>query len=120
MSSTGKGMLGEKTAAAYMKNRGFRIVTQNYRAPRGEIDLIATFGDLLCFIEVKTWDSYPVESIEQSIDRKKQRKIISAARYFLATNHQFNEMAVRFDVIILSKQRKDIKHIMNAFVSENG
>ncbi|OHA60159.1 MAG: hypothetical protein A2589_00580 [Candidatus Vogelbacteria bacterium RIFOXYD1_FULL_46_19] len=48
------GALGEQVAAKYLKQAGFKVVAQNYRKPWGEIDLVATKGGNLHFVEVKT------------------------------------------------------------------
>ena len=48
------GALGEQVAAKYLKQAGFKVVAQNYQKPWGEIDLVATKGGNLHFVEVKT------------------------------------------------------------------
>ena len=45
---------GEALAVAHLKARGYEILERNYRAVRGEIDLIAQDGDFIVFVEVKT------------------------------------------------------------------
>jgi Holliday junction resolvase-like predicted endonuclease len=47
---------GETEAYLYLRDRGYRIVAKNFRAPhnRGEIDLIGWDHGALCFVEVKT------------------------------------------------------------------
>ncbi|MFO0704072.1 MAG: YraN family protein, partial [Patescibacteria group bacterium] len=37
--STGK--LGEKIACIYLQQKGYKIITQNFRCKTGEIDIIA-------------------------------------------------------------------------------
>ena len=41
--------IGESLAAKHLKARGYRILAQNYRARRGEIDLIARDGGIYRF-----------------------------------------------------------------------
>jgi putative endonuclease len=53
------GRLGEDLAAAHLRRRGFRILDRNVRGPGGEIDLIATDGRVLAFVEVKTTRARP-------------------------------------------------------------
>ena len=48
------GKIGEDIASNYLKNKGFSIVTRNYRKKYGEIDIIAYKVRKLHFIEVKT------------------------------------------------------------------
>ena len=41
-------------ALEHLRARGFTLLARNYRTRRGEIDLIASEGDTLVFLEVKT------------------------------------------------------------------
>ena len=49
-----KGELGEDFTADYLVKNGYDIITRNYRKPCGEIDIVASKGDILVFVEVKT------------------------------------------------------------------
>ncbi|MDE2021465.1 MAG: YraN family protein [Patescibacteria group bacterium] len=48
------GTLGEKTAAEYLRRRGFRVADRNVTRKIGEIDVVAEKADLLHIVEVKT------------------------------------------------------------------
>jgi putative endonuclease len=48
------GRLGEQLAAEHLERLGYAIVARNHRTRHGEIDLIATEGGALIFVEVKT------------------------------------------------------------------
>ncbi len=48
------GRRGEELAAAHLVRRGFRILDRNVRGRYGEIDLVASDGAVLAFVEVKT------------------------------------------------------------------
>ena len=48
------GEQGERTAARYLKRRGYRIVASRQRMRYGEIDLVAVEKRTIVFIEVKT------------------------------------------------------------------
>ncbi len=48
------GALGERIAALYASRHGMRVVDKNVSRKTGELDLIASEGDTLHFIEVKT------------------------------------------------------------------
>ena len=53
MSSKDTGRRAEVAAKEYLEMRGFKILEQNWRRPRCEIDIIASKDDILHFVEVK-------------------------------------------------------------------
>jgi putative endonuclease len=86
------GQLGEKYAAAYLEQVGFRLVAANFTVPVGrnrqhaiisaELDLIAYDGPTLCFVEVKTRASDWFATPEVNVDKRKRRQIARAAREY--------------------------------------
>ena len=48
------GQMGEIAAARYLRDNGYSIVCANFRAKTGEIDLVASKGNVIAFCEVKT------------------------------------------------------------------
>ena len=53
MSSTETGRKAEAAARMYLEMRGFKIIEQNWRRPRCEIDIVALKDNVLHFVEVK-------------------------------------------------------------------
>jgi putative endonuclease len=98
---TGKGRAGEQYAAKVLEEAGMCILASNFRSPLGEVDLIARDGDVIVFVEVKTWAARGIADLEYGISREKQRRIIETAKYFLAVHREYNEMAIRFDVVFI-------------------
>ena len=78
------GRWGEKIAAEFLVQRGYKIIAQNFRTPYGEIDVIAQQGDTTIFIEVKTRTSNTMGLPEESITPRKRQHMISAAEYYAA------------------------------------
>ena len=109
-----KGRAGEDSAVLFLKSKGMKIIYRNFRHRGGEVDIIALEGEILVFIEVKTWVSYGIEALEHGIDEKKQRRIIETAKYFLSVHREYRYMAVRFDVVFISSH--EITHLASAFV----
>ena len=118
------GNLGERAAARYLRLHGYRIVKTNYTAADAEVDIIAKGRGTLAFIEVKTRNIKSLGRFEarpaSALTPEKQRKIIKAARCFLA--RYSDECRIRFDVIEVyledSKRGtkvKEIKHLTDAF-----
>lgn len=71
--------------------------------------------DVLVFVEVKTFDCFGLEGLEQAVNRRKQNKIMDVARYFLMLNPQYHSFFQRFDVLLLSEDREVPHHLENAF-----
>ncbi|HET7320381.1 MAG TPA: YraN family protein [Candidatus Saccharimonadales bacterium] len=53
MNSTRTGHKAEEAAKVYLEMRGYKVVEQNYRRSRCEIDIVAQKGDIMHFVEVK-------------------------------------------------------------------
>jgi putative endonuclease len=53
MSTTEIGRKAENAARAYLEMRGFKILEQNWRRPRCEIDIIAMKENVVHLVEVK-------------------------------------------------------------------
>jgi putative endonuclease len=111
-----RGTAGEQQAADALEKAGWQIVARNVRSPRGEVDIVALDGEVLVFIEVKTWSAYGPEALQYGVDAKKQRRIIETAKYFLASHREYNEMAVRFDVVFIEPQ--GIRFLKSAFMEQ--
>ncbi len=118
-SSHDRGRLGEERAATYLSAKGYKILERNFRTRWGEVDIVCETGREIVFVEVKSWRSLDHRALEQAIDRRKQRRIVGAARSYLhdrsATLH---EMSVRFDVIFVPADTGRVRHIRGAFDSE--
>jgi putative endonuclease len=97
------GHRAEERAEEYLRERGLRIVARNYRTRMGEIDLIATEGDALVFVEVRLRSSERFGGAAASVDERKQRRVVAAARHYLSTLRV--EPPCRFDVVTLDGVR---------------
>ena len=107
------GKKGEEMAAAFLMNKGFDIVSRNYRHKKAEIDIIARKEDWLIFFEVKTRSSAAFGEPEAFVDNKKARMIFSAAEEFIFTNNWQGH--VRFDVISVKLGKETvIEHFEDA------
>jgi putative endonuclease len=108
------GQLGEDIAAEYLQQKGYKILTRNYRCGRVELDIICEVNNEIVFVEVKTRTSDVMAYPEQAVGKSKQRNIRLAAENFLEEN-QITRSA-RFDIIAVVKGTKfEIEHIEDAF-----
>jgi len=111
---------GEKRALIFLVEQGFNILERNYRSKVGEIDIIAGRKNLIAFIEVKTRQSSRFGNPEEAVNRKKMRKIIKTAKYYLLVNNLYDKSDVRFDVLSIKEYKQDveIEYFENAFREE--
>lgn len=111
-----KGNTGEKLAAKFLKSSGYKILHTNYTTQIGEIDIIATNGEYLVFVEVKSRFSNDFGYPSESVTYHKRNKINQTASQYIKQYMYFN-VPIRFDVIEVYLQEKRINHIENAFDS---
>jgi len=100
----------------YLKEKGFEILSTNYRYGHKEIDIIAKDRNNIVFVEVKTGKSKSFGPPQGWVDLKKQKKLAQVATAFLQ-KHQFPGYDFRFDVIAIdtSSGKEIVEHIQNAF-----
>lgn len=112
------GNRGERAAARYLREQGFRILAQGYRTPLGEIDLIAIEGDCVVFVEVKTRRTCDAGDPVEAVDRAKQTQLTRLALAFLK-QQGWLERRARFDVIAIlwpeDGAEPELRHYRNAF-----
>ena len=113
------GAQGEARAADFLQQRGYRITERNVRIGGVEIDLIATRGAVVAFVEVKTRRTTRFGPPELAVDRSKQARMIRAAAAWLR-RHRGNVRRVRFDVVACRPPRGTpgewrIEHLPGAF-----
>ena len=65
------GDMGEALAQKYLKRRFWRIVSTNYKALCGEIDIIGYRFGVLVFFEVKTRSNQSYGTPASAVDNKK-------------------------------------------------
>ncbi|MDE0552858.1 MAG: YraN family protein [Candidatus Poribacteria bacterium] len=110
--------IGEALAVAHFKARGCKILAQNYRVGRGEIDLIVKDGQFIVFVEVKTRRSLKFGLPQEAVTRQKQKQISKIALGYLQAENLW-DAPCRFDVIgiHLSYQSEllNLEHIKSAF-----
>lgn len=110
------GQWGESVAKDYLIKSGLKIVQQNWRYKRAEIDLIALDNQILVFIEVKTRAYKDFGLPEEMVNKRKQRLVIDAAlAYMRSIGHEWE---IRFDIISVlgtPGSTPEISHFRDAF-----
>ena len=101
------GKFGEDMAAKYLELQGYCIQCRNFRCRAGEIDLVASKGGTLHFIEVKTRRGDLFGTPEESVTKMKQAHMRQAVQRYLSLipesgrsrKPQMDVIAIRIDHI---------------------
>lgn len=96
------GHAAEALALAYLQQQGLICIRQNFHSRYGEIDLVMLdCQHCLCFVEVRARKNNGYVTALESVDRRKQRKTILAAQWFLQRYPDYANFECRFDVIAI-------------------
>lgn len=109
------GKMGEKIAKEYLIENGYEILRINCRCKFGEVDIVATNGNKISFVEVKTRTNIKYGTPAEAITYEKQKHMYKVAMWFLKIN-KIDDVDVSIDVIevYLSKNESKVQHIQNA------
>jgi putative endonuclease len=102
-----RGEAAEAYAEAFLKQQGLITRHKNNRCKLGEIDLIMTQGKNLVFVEVRLRNNRHFSSAAESVDYRKQKKIIRTAQHFLLKMNLLDKVPCRFDVIAFNSSRPE-------------
>ena len=113
------GRWGEGVAADDLRRRGWSILHTNYRCRGGEIDIIASKGGVLAFVEVKLRKTSGFAPARAFVTAEKQRKLRLTAELYLSEHP--TALQPRFDVAEvyapegLATRMPEIHYYPNAF-----
>lgn len=108
---------GERTAAVFLRKKGYRILARQSRSFIGEIDLIAMDGERIVFVEVKTRASHVAGHPSEAVTPAKQRQLTRAALVWLK-RRRLLDRPCRFDVVAITWAEgttPKIDHYIHAF-----
>ncbi len=94
------GKEGEEMAARWLVANGYELLHRNWRYSHYEIDIIALKNNKLHFIEIKTRRHSPLGHPEDSVTRKKFKRLQKAADEFLFLNpgHKW----IQYDILAIT------------------
>lgn len=106
---------GERTAINFLLHCGYTIRKRNYRYGRNEIDIIAEHEGLLVFVEVKQRNTAYFGFPEESVDWRKQRRIMKAAQEYIYRIDWRGD--VRYDIIAIltAGGELELEHFKDVF-----
>lgn len=112
-----RGNLGEAAAKKYLRKKGLKFLTANFKSKRGEIDLVFRDRDCLVFVEVKTRSSEEWVRPAASVDFDKRRKLSLCGLDYvrLLRNPQIKFRFDIVEVLLLDGEVSEVRHLPNTF-----
>ena len=109
------GREGENIATNFLIQKGYEIITRNWRYGPKEIDIVARDGDTMVFVEVKTRSTLAFELPQEAVTKKKMRNLVEAADAYMIQNNI--DLEGRFDIVgvLNGTPPKVIEHIVGAW-----
>lgn len=94
-----RGRWAERYAALWLRLKGYSILARRVKLPVGEVDLIASRGGLLAFIEVKQRST--LKNAQNAVTEASWRRISQAAEAWSARNKRHQMEDWRYDLIAI-------------------
>jgi putative endonuclease len=111
-----RGLAAEWIATAWLTAKGYRILSRQFSARGGELDIVALSPfwtqRVLVFVEVRTRDTF--EQAADSVTATKRERIEAAAQQFRARKPKLRKLPHRFDLVLLAPGRWP-HHIIDAW-----
>jgi putative endonuclease len=98
------GEKGESLARKYFSERGYEIITTNWRHGHWEIDIIASKDQRLHIIEVKTRSNDNGGFPEENVDRKKMITLTKAAEAYTSMDKRWRQ--IQFDILAVTLRQE--------------
>jgi len=114
------GQDAEDLACRHLQGLGLVVVARNYRAGRGELDIVCQDGDAVVFVEVKARSSHGFGGAAWAVSPAKRSQVGRAAKRYLVDKGLYGQVPCRFDVVLVDSARMPygVTHISNAFAVE--
>ena len=104
------GKQGELLAVAFLLEKDYTILHQNWRYKNWELDIIASKNKRLHIVEVKTRTSSAFGYPEENMDSKKMQYLINAAEEYMYQNPQWQQL--QFDILAITIINNQIEYFL--------
>ena len=115
------GDFGERIASGHLEAKGYTILERNWATREGEIDIIASRGANLVFVEVRSRQGRTAGTPEESITGRKANHMRSAAAAY-SQQHPDAPPEQRMDVVAIELDHRGrvmrVEQIENAIEAE--
>jgi len=95
------GSRAEDRALLFLQGRGLKLLARNWRCKLGELDLVMQDGDTVAVVEVRSRTRSDYGAAAETVDRRKQARLVRATRLWLARRPELAEQPLRFDLVTL-------------------
>ncbi|MGE0230268.1 MAG: YraN family protein [Flavobacteriaceae bacterium] len=106
-----RGRRAEWSCLVLLACKGYRPLARRVRTPFGEIDLIASRGGTIVFVEVKHRASEGAAL--EAVSARQQRRMVDAASWWLARRPRYGRYNLRFDVMAVGARLLPL-HLVDA------
>lgn len=113
-----KGKIGEKLALRFLRQKGFKLIVNNYRIPGGEIDLVLQKDGILFFVEVKTRWTKNFGLAEEGLTIHQKKRLLKAIYTYLQSQKKI--WSWRCDLVAIqfaNSSQATIKHFTDIFTA---
>jgi len=107
--------MGEDAAAAFLRQKGYKVLDRNWRGSRGELDLVCESGQILVFVEVKTRTPGPMNKPWQGMTPAKKSTLMRTVSEYL-TRTGLWERPCRLDLVaveVAEGAEPVVEHVQN-------
>jgi putative endonuclease len=113
-----EGRNAETHVARWLKLRGWRVLSERFKVPEGEVDIIAQRKNIVAFIEVKQREKLPQN--EDILSQTNIARVMDAAEIWVNQNFETlgPEFEIRFDLALIEGRvhpLSKVRYIENAF-----
>lgn len=109
------GRFAEVFALIMLALKGYRLHAWRARTPVGEVDIIASRGDYLAFIEVKA--RRDEQSALEALGPRQRDRIVQAAALWRRSHRRLARLTPRYDLVLVTPWRWPV-HYRAAWLPE--
>jgi putative endonuclease len=93
------GILAERITILFLRLKGYKILAWRYKTYFGEIDIVASKGKVVAFIEVKARKSEI--NFEEVVRPRQIQRVKKAAEFFISRHKKLHNHQIRFDLVVV-------------------
>lgn len=103
------GDIGENVACMFLEKHGFRILDRNYLRKWGEIDIVASKGGVMRFVEVKSVSSETKIRAEENMHPQKLRRLQRTVQTYLLEKGVDSDWQIDLVVVKIDEEARTAK-----------